>query len=235
MIAGKSPEKGITIAIDGPVASGKGTLAPLLAAQLNGFYLQTGAMYRCVALSCMKDQIDWANEQAVVRELPKLSITFTADAVLVNGEDVTAEIRKEMVSMAASKIATMPQVRQEMVTRQQALAAAMLREGKIVIAEGRDTGTRLFPEASLKIFLTAKPEIRARRRVAQLRAMGREANYATVFSELMARDTQDQERKTDPLVTEPEKYGYTVIDDSSLSEEETITTILTMMKERGLL
>jgi CMP/dCMP kinase len=224
--------KGITIAIDGPVASGKGTIAPLLAKRLKGFYLQTGAMYRCVALYCLNAQVGWSEEKAVVVQLPNITIAFQGDAVLLNGADVTEEIRREVVGMASSKIAMMPSVREDMLSRQQHIAREKLQQGMPVIAEGRDTGTKLFPETTYKIFLTATPEIRARRRVAQIQAQGRTgAVYTTVLKELLERDEQDQERKTDPLVKDPEKHGYTVIDNSRLTEEETIEKILSLIEE----
>lgn len=228
--------KGITIAIDGPVASGKGTIAPMLADRLQGFYLQTGAMYRAVALRCMQKQVDWSNEDVVIRELPGVRVRFVEKAVLLNDVDVTEELRKEMVGMASSKVATMSRVREELVERQQKIAKEMLTQGKAVIAEGRDTGTRLFPEATLKIFLTATPETRARRRVAQLQAQGRsDVIYPKVLDELLERDRQDQERKTDPLVTDPEKHGYTVVDSSDLTEEQTIEKIMSLIKEKHIL
>lgn len=228
--------KGIIIAIDGPVASGKGTIAPLLAERLQGFYLQTGAMYRCVALRCIQKQADWSNEEVVIRELPGVRVRFEGKEVFLNEVNVTEELRKEMVGMASSKVATMPQVRSELVERQQKIAEEMLTLGKAVIAEGRDTGTRLFPEASVKIFLTATPETRARRRVAQLQAQGRkDVLYTKVLDELLERDKQDQERKTDPLVTEPEKHGYIIVDSSDLTEAQTVEKIVTIMKEKRVL
>jgi len=229
-------KKGITIAIDGPVASGKGTIAPLLAEKLQGFYLQTGAMYRAVALRCIQKQVDWSNEEEVLRELPGVRVRFEEKKVFLNDVNVTEELRKEMVGMASSKVAMMPRVRAEMIERQQKIAQEMLTLGKAIIAEGRDTATRLFPEASLKIFLTATPETRAHRRLAQLRAQGRkDVLYTKVFDELLKRDTQDQERRTDPLVTEPEKHGYIIVDSSDLTEAQTVEEIVTIMKEKGIL
>ncbi|MCL5435324.1 MAG: (d)CMP kinase [Patescibacteria group bacterium] len=218
--------KGFVIAIDGPVAAGKGTISPLLAKNLNGFYLYTGAMYRCLALLCIKRGIDTKDENTVVNILPEFGINVFDNKVFLNGEDVTERIKREDVAMASSDVAVIKKVREEMVSIQQEIANKLMDEGKIVIAEGRDTATRVFPDAKLKIFLTATPEVRAKRRLLQIEERGEKAKFENVLKDVKLRDEQDLDRKIDPLVKNPEEFGYIVLDNSNMSEEETVDFIL---------
>lgn len=217
--------KGFVIAIDGPVAAGKGTISPLLAKNLNGFYLYTGAMYRCLALLCIEKGIDAKNENVVLSILPEFKINVSDNKVFLNGEDVTERIKKEDVAMASPSVAVIKKVREKMVLVQQDIANKLVDEGKIVIAEGRDTGTRVFPNAKLKIFLTATPEVRAKRRILQIEERGEKKEFENVLKDVKLRDKQDSDRETDPLVKNPQDFGYFVLDTSEMSEEETITTI----------
>jgi cytidylate kinase len=218
--------KGFVIAIDGPVAAGKGTISPLLAKNLNGFYLYTGAMYRCLALLCIKRGIDTKDENAVVNILPEFRINVSDNKVFLNGEDVTQRIKEEDVAMASSKVAVIKKVREEMVSIQRGIANKLIDEGKIVIAEGRDTATRVFPNAKLKIFLTATPEVRAKRRRLQIEERGEKAEFENVLKDVKLRDEHDSDREIDPLVKTPQAFGYFVLNDSEMSEEETIKTII---------
>jgi len=218
--------KGFVIAIDGPVAAGKGTISPILAENLNGFYLYTGAMYRCLAFLCIKSGIDATDESAVVNILPEFKINVSDNKVFLNGEDVTERIKGEDVAMAASKVAVIKKVREEMVSIQQEIANKLIDEGKIVIAEGRDTATRVFPNAKLKIFLTATPEVRTKRRLLQIEKRGEKAEFEYVLKDVKLRDEQDSEREIDPLVKNPQAFGYFVLNDSEMSEEETIRIII---------
>lgn len=215
------------IAIDGPVAAGKGTIAQLLSTKLNGFNLNTGAMYRCVALYCIRHTIPMQKADRVIQALPEISIDLNDEKVFLNGEDVTNEVKKREVSQSSAKVAAIAQVREAMVKRQQEIGLLKMEKGQIVIAEGRDAATKIFPEALLKIFLTARPEVRAKRRYEQ---MGGNANHTISFQQILAdtneRDNRDYERKTDPLVREPEKYGYVVLDNSDMNEEETVQEVL---------
>lgn len=222
--------KGFSIAIDGPVAAGKGTIAPKLASKLNGFYLYTGAMYRCVALFCIRKGIDLNNEGSVDSILSKIKIEFKDDNIFLNGEDVTEEIKKEKVAMGSSKVALYKDVRQKLVLYQKEIAHKALSRGENVVAEGRDTGTKVLPKANLKLFLTADPQIRAKRRLAQIEKRGEKEDFKTVLDDIKKRDKQDSKRKIDPLVTNPENYGYTILDNSNLTEEETIEKILSLIK-----
>src|ERR1035437_4732397 len=223
--------KGFVIAIDGPVAAGKGTISPLLAKNLNGFYLYTGAMYRCLALLCIKRGIDTKDENTVVTILPEFRINVSDNKVFLNGEDVTERIKEEDVAMASSDVAVIKKVREEMVSIQREIANKLIDEGKIVIAEGRDTATRVFPNAKLKIFLTATPEVRTKRRLLQIEERGEKAEFENVLKDVKLRDEQDSDREIDPLVKDPQAFGYFVLNDSEMSEEETIKTIIKEVKK----
>lgn len=222
--------KGFAIAIDGPVAAGKGTIAPRLAEKLNGFYLYTGAMYRCLALAGLKNGISLEDEDSLVSLLPKINIEFRLDKVFLNGVDVTDEIKDPKVANGSSRVAIIPKVREHMVKKQQEIALKAIEEGKIVVAEGRDTATRIMPNAKLKVFLTANPNIRAQRRLNQLKEQGQDASLDKILSEIKERDIRDLERKVDPLVSNPSNFGYFVLDNSNLSEEETLMKIIEKLK-----
>lgn len=223
-------KKGISIAIDGPVAAGKGTIAPLLAKRLEGFYLYTGAMYRCVALFCIDNRIDLNNEALVDSILPNLKIEFKDKKIFLNGKEVTEDLKREEISMGSSKIALYEQVRKKMVDMQKQIVNGMLKKGLSVVAEGRDTATRVIPDADIKIFLTAKPEIRAKRRFNQLLKMGSTETLDEVLDDVNKRDKQDMERKIDPLVLDPYDMGYEVLDNSLLTKEETLNWIVEKIK-----
>lgn len=224
-------KKGYSVAIDGPVAAGKGTIAPALAKKLNGFYINTGAMYRCVALFCFKNNINIENESNIEKVLDKISIELKNDRIFLNGTDVTDEIKKENISMSSSKVALYQKVRQKLVLYQHKIAQNALSSGISVVAEGRDTGTKVLPNADLKVFLTADPRVRAQRRLQQIKDRKENKSFEEILEEIITRDKQDSERKIDPLVTNPKAYGYFVLDNSSLSEEETINAIIKEIKE----
>ncbi len=217
--------KGFAIAIDGPVAAGKGTIAPLLAKRLNGFYLYTGAMYRCLALLAIEKGVDLTDEDSLVSLLSDVRIEFENDRIILNGKDVTNRIKDEDVASASSKVAVISKIRKHVVSLQQQIAEKAIANGKIVVAEGRDTGTKVMPSAKLKIFLTATPEVRAKRRLEQLKVRGEDLPFEKVLSEVQNRDERDKEREMDPLVSNPKEYGYFVLDNSNLSKEETLDII----------
>lgn len=223
------------IAIDGPVAAGKGTIARLLSHKFNGFNLNTGAMYRCVALYCMQHNVLVQKPHEVIAILPHVVIDLEDEKVFLNHEDVTEDVKKRDVSLLSSKVAAIRQVREAMVKRQQEIGLTKIDRGMIVIAEGRDAATKIFPDAALKIFLTARPEIRAKRRFEQ---MGGEANHTITFEQILQdtneRDRRDYERTVDPLVKNPEQYGYFVLDNSDMSEEETVNAVLDEWKKSAL-
>jgi cytidylate kinase len=225
---------GFAIAIDGPLASGKGTIAQRLAKELNGFYLYTGGMYRSVALACLDRGLDITNPEEVIAILGTLTIVLTEDhRVLLNGHDVTDRIQAHDTASGGSVIAVIPHVRKVLVKRQQEIAKEEMAKGKIVVSEGRDTGTVVFPDAGLKIYLTASTEERARRRLAQYKKPDTE--FENMLKALKERDERDLNRKIDPLPSHPEALGYMIIDNSNLTQEQTLGKIKGELKKRALL
>lgn len=210
----------ISIAVDGPVSAGKSSLSDALARKLNILHLDTGAMYRAVGLYAIKNGISPNDGAALERMIEDKQAEVGIDFVeglqitLLNGEDVNAQLRGEEVGAAASAVSRFPAVRKYLVKLQQQLA----RERSLLI-DGRDIGTVVLKDAKVKIFLTASPEDRALRRYTQLISSGINIDYATVLKDLLARDQQDQERKTDPL--RPAEDAI-VLDTTSLSFEESL-------------
>lgn len=227
-------QKGFVIAIDGPVAAGKSTMARELTRELNGFYLWTGAMYRCVALYCMDHGVAVTNAKEVSAVMPNIHISLNQGEVMLNGRDVTVKIKEEMYAIPTSIVSAVPQVRAIMVKQQKVIASEKTSNGHIVISEGRDLGTVVFPSAALKIFLTASAEVRAQRRLAQMQQQGEQVTFEQILEEIKSRDRRDMTRKASPLATEPEKYGYFVVNDTHLSKEKTIEIITNELKRRKL-
>ena len=187
------------IAIDGPSGAGKSTLAKRLAQELGFLYVDTGAIYRTVGLAALRRGVDAADGPAVTALLPGLTITVAygedgLQHMFLNGEDVTAEIRRNEVSACASKAASIPAVRGFLLEMQRRIA-----QENSVIMDGRDIGTVVLPQADLKIFLTAAPEKRAQRRWKELLERGQRVELDQVLAEVMERDRRDSERETSPL------------------------------------
>lgn len=227
-------KKTFAIAIDGPVAAGKGTIALQVAHALGGFYLYTGAMYRSLTLFCLDNNIDLGDPQAVTNALSGITIAFQQERVLLNDTDVTDRIKAQDVANGASLIATYPSVRSEMVGKQQHIAQNALSYGKIVVSEGRDTGTKVFPDAPLKVYLTASQEIRAKRRLAQFIDQGRDVRFEEILEEIADRDKRDTQRQIAPLPSNPAQLGYFILDNSTMNEEQTVQAILNELKRRQL-
>jgi cytidylate kinase len=204
------------IAIDGPSASGKGTIAKRVAAALGFHYLESGALYRLVAFLALR--YDLKDEKAIVRAIGAMDLEFHEDEILLEEQDVSAQIRHEAVGNRASEIAPMPAVRQALLKRQRAF-----RQPPGLVADGRDMGTVVFPDAALKIFLTATPEVRAERRYKQLKEKGIAANLAALSRDLAERDARDANRAVAPLVPAADSQ---VLDSSALSIEEVVERIL---------
>jgi len=204
------------IAIDGPAGSGKSTVAKALAQRLGLEYLDTGAMYRSVAFAAMRRGIDPDEADQVARVATDLDLRLEADGrVMVDGVDATVEIRGPEVTRAVSIVAANPGVREEMRRRQREWATK--RDGGVM--EGRDIGTVVFPDAELKVYLDASPEVRASRRSKEVADLA----YETVAADLARRDALDQGRAHDPLV---EAADAVVIDTSDLSVDEIIAAVL---------
>ena len=209
------------IAIDGPAGSGKSTVARALAARLGLEYLDTGAMYRSVTCAALRRGLDPADQEPVGRLAGELTIDVGRDAVRVDGDDVTVEIRGPEVSRAVSAVAANPTVRAEMVRRQRSWVAS--RGGGVL--EGRDIGTVVFPDAELKVYLTADPEVRAQRRSKEVADL----DYATVAADLARRDALDQGRELSPLAEADDAH---VVDTTGLSVEEIIAVIEDLIGDR---
>ncbi len=216
------------IAIDGPAGAGKSTVARLLAERLGFQYLDTGAMYRCVALAAVRSGLPLNDPTALGRLAEEIRIEFqpgTPQRVFLNGEDVTDLIRTAEVSEAASVVSVHPEVRKQMVRRQRQLCEA----GGVVL-EGRDTTTVVCPDARLKVFLTASLEERARRRLRDLRAAGAEATFEEVLEQIRERDARDSGRSVSPL---QRAEGALVVDSEGISPEEVRDRILAAWVENG--
>lgn len=206
------------IAIDGPTASGKGTIAQRVAHALGWHYLDSGALYRLLALAAMRTQTPMHDEPALVSLAGRLVPIFDGARIRLDGDDVTDAIRTEPVGEAASRIAVLPAVRAALVALQHAA-----RRAPGLVADGRDMGTVIFPEAALKVFLTATAESRAERRTKQLIEKGFSARFADLLRDLKARDARDAQRSTAPLKPAPDAW---VLDSTALSIDETVDAVL---------
>jgi len=206
------------IAIDGPTASGKGTVASLVAEKLGFHYLDSGALYRLVALASEKEAIDAQNGPKLGVLAQKLVISFEKGQIILNGEVVTETIRTESIGLRASAIAIHPEVRQALVGVQQGF-----RKAPGLVADGRDMASVIFPDASLKIFLTATAAARAERRYKQLIAKGISAKLDVLLQDLQERDARDSNRGAAPLLIAP---GAQVLDTSELSIDQAVKTVL---------
>ena len=182
------------IAIDGPSASGKGTVAQRVAERLRFHYLDSGALYRLVAYTAIQSEVDLTDETELSGIARDLDVVFTGEKILLKGEDVADAIRAEVCSNGASKVAAYPQVRASLLDRQRAF-----RQMPGLVADGRDMGSVVFPDAALKIFLTADAETRAQRRYKQLMEKGIDANISTLLQDIRDRDARDINRSVAPL------------------------------------
>jgi len=214
------------IAIDGPAGSGKSTLAKKLAQHLGYLYLDTGAMYRVIALKAARHGLSWKQGDAIAALARNTRIEFrwenNSQRVWMDGEDVSEAIRMPEVGDLASRISVNKSLREGMVQWQREIAA----RGQGVVAEGRDTTTVVFPTARLKIFLTAAPEVRARRRYQELLERGIETDYEQVLKEIRERDLRDTTREASPLQQAPEAIR---IDNDDLDIDETLTRVLELL------
>jgi CMP/dCMP kinase len=211
----------MVIAIDGPAGAGKSSVARAVAAALDFTYLDSGAMYRCVALAALERGVDVDDPEALGRLAGGLEIGFEGGRVELNGQEVGDAIREPRVTEAASRVSVHPQVREAMVARQRAMIAT----GRY-IAEGRDVGTVVSPEAPLKVFLTASAEERARRRAAQTGE-----NEAAVLAAQRERDERDETRQHSALRAADDAVE---IDTTALSLDEVVARIVALARERGL-
>jgi len=220
-------KKPFSIAIDGPAGAGKSTVAKAVARELGAMYLDTGAMYRAFALAVMRMGIDPKDREAVARRVDDVDVSVEfvdgAQRIFIDGEDVTDAIRAPEVSAAASDVSAGPAVRRRMVALQRKIA-----EGHDVVMDGRDIGTDVLPNATLKVYLTASAEERARRRFLELQQKGLPDTYEKVLEDIKARDWQDMHREASPLrVAE----GAVVLDTSELELEESVGKMLELARK----
>lgn len=206
------------IAIDGPSASGKGSVAERVASQLGFHYLDSGALYRIVALAAKKHQIDWSDGKALSALIPKLTIKFKEALVYLDGEDVSQEIRSPEMGNGASQVAIHPEVRNALFALQQSF-----RKPPGLVADGRDMASVVFTDAVLKIFLTANVEERANRRFKQLTANKVDANFEAILQDLKERDLRDSTRSSAPLIQAKESF---LLDTDNLNIAQAVDFIL---------
>ena len=214
------------LTIDGPTASGKGTVAAVIALQLGWHLLDSGALYRVTALAAQQAGVDWADEVAVARIACVLPVRFdAAGLILLDGHDVSTMIRHESIGEGASQVAALPTVRAALLERQRAFRIA-----PGLIADGRDMGTVVFPDAQAKIFLQASPHERAMRRYKQLIDKGFSANFDDLLQDLQRRDARDSQRAVAPTIPAEDAH---VLDSTGLTVDETVAAIRAFMDEVG--
>lgn len=221
-----SPERAIpVIAIDGPSASGKGTVAALVARELGFHYLDSGALYRLATLAALRGGIDLDDEAALAARARGMQVEFRDGATWQDGQDVSAALRTEEVSAAASRVAARPAVRRALLERQHGF-----RRPPGLVADGRDMGSVVFPEAPLKVFLTADVATRAERRYKQLKEKGNYAKIEDVVEELRRRDERDSSRPVAPLRHYPDAI---FLDTTGISVEEAVRKVLGLWREKS--
>lgn len=218
----------IAVALDGPAGAGKSTIAKRAATALNYIYVDTGALYRTIGLAASRNNTNTESSEEITSLLDSITVdlTFNEDkqqVVLLNGEDVSGFIRTPEASMMASKVSAIPAVRAFLLDLQRNMA-----KSQNVIMDGRDIGTVVLPNAQVKIFLTATPEIRAKRRYKELCEKGMDVKYDDILQDVITRDYNDSHRKTAPL--KPAE-GCVFVDTSELDFEQSVEKIISVIKE----
>ena len=223
-----SDSQKLTIAIDGPAGAGKSTIAARLARKLGYVNLESGAMYRALALKAIRNDISFDDEPALLalaqRSKIRLEPTREGNRVFLDGMDVSQRIREQDVTNAASRVSIHPSVRQWMVERQRELGT-----GGGVIMEGRDIGTKVFPHAEVKVFLDAHPEVRQQRRVLQRAEKGAQVEPQRIAAELQERDLRDRTRAASPLVPADDAV---IIDSSQLSIDQVVDKVEALVRKK---
>lgn len=223
--------KAVVIAVDGPGGAGKGELTKRLASELKFNLLDSGAIYRVLAYAARKAGLALFDEESLCQEAQVLNLRFDIGAqgvrVLLNEEDVSQAIRTEEAGVNASKVAQFPSVRQALLQRQRDF-----REEPGLVADGRDMGTVVFPDAQVKIFLDAGAEIRARRRVLQLEQAGKSADYEKILAEIRERDERDRNRAVAPLKPAADAV---IIDSSEMNIEQVFERAMALVREKNVI
>ena len=222
----------INIAIDGPSGAGKSTVAKALARELHFVYVDTGAMYRAIGVYVRGHGIDKSDAAAVIAALPEINVSLDyaedgTQIVLLNGEDVSTVIRENEISLYASTVSKIPEVRARLLSLQREMA-----QTHNVIMDGRDIGTVVLPDAQLKVFMFASPEARADRRTKELLEKGQTVDYETILAEINARDEQDRTRSVSPAIPADDAV---MLDNSGLDIDGTVGAIRDMLAERNLI
>lgn len=217
----------LNIAIDGPSGAGKSTISKLLADKLGITHIDTGAMYRCISLFLLKNNIDIDDEKEVSKKLSDINISLKDGNVFLNGVNVTEEIRDPYVTKKVSKVSSYGDVRKRLVDIQRKMAA----ENSCVM-DGRDIGTTVLKNADLKVFLTATAEKRADRRFLELRKKGIKINYSDVLKDILIRDDYDSKREISPLRKDKEAIE---VDTTNLNIDEVVNKILEIMEQKNVI
>ena len=217
-----------SVAVDGPAGSGKSTIAKLIAKELNIVYIDTGAMYRAVALFCIKNGIDTKNKEAVCSVLDKINMTIRPEKagqrIFLDNEDVTDEVRSQKAGAGASDVAAIGDVREKLVAIQRKMA-----EGMSVIMDGRDIGTNVLPNAPVKIYLSAGADERAKRRCSEFEKLGQKYDFQAVKEQIIQRDKNDMTRKLNPLRKADDAVE---VDTTKMNIEEVKDTVIKIIKEK---
>lgn len=215
----------IRIAIDGPGGAGKSTIAKIVAEKMNMEYIDTGAMYRAIGWMFSKNNVNTEDSAEVQDVLNRTAIDFDNGKIFLNGEDISGEIRTPEISKAASVCSKLPEVRSKLVALQREIA-----EGKSVVMDGRDIGTNVLPNAEVKIFLTADPMVRAKRRYDQLLESGKEADLNSIFEDIKERDYQDTHRELNPL---QQAEDAVMLDTSDMTINQVLDEIMKMAEGKN--
>lgn len=234
-------QRSFTIALDGPVASGKGTIASKIAKKLHGINLNSGGVYRAFALKCIRESVDPDDTSHLQKVLQSTSVSIALEQnnlsdykIMLDGEDVTKDIITPEVSAMASRYPLNDIYVEHMSKRLAEIADEVAFFGVPIIMEGRNIGTEVIPSADCKIYLTADVKVRAKRRFDQYQKRGVEKTLDEVLIDTKMRDEQDMSRLIAPLPRHPEKLGYTIVDNTDQTQEQTVSAIMQLLKDKNL-